>query len=64
MHACILPNDLACHLPSIAQQHNGSRSSVPALPNVRALRFFTDRVQVELSQRLLDLGVARISSCK
>jgi hypothetical protein len=51
-------------LPSIAQQHDCSRASTPAFANIWALRFFTDRVQVELCQRFLDLGVARISSCK
>src|SRR5450432_1507095 len=41
----------------VTEQHHGGRARSPALAHIRTARFLADRVQIELTQRLLDARV-------
>jgi hypothetical protein len=50
--------------PCVPQQHDSSSPSIPAFTNVRTLRFLTDCVKIESTERFFDFLVARIRSLK
>jgi hypothetical protein len=55
--ASVDSTELAATSAGVTQQHDSASASVPALAYVRALRFFTHCVQLQLLQRALELCV-------